>query len=84
MFKAFLIFKFLPKFEDEESLKHIGRIYLKALENSTPDYKEEDILLVVRRIYEKGNHEDAEAICDTYGRRGVHFLRPLREEFQKH
>jgi len=26
---------------------------------------------------------DAEAICNTYGRRGVHFLRPIWEEYQE-
>lgn len=45
--------------------------------------KEEDIALIVRRIYEKGGRADADAICEAYGRRALHFLRPLWEEFQK-
>jgi hypothetical protein len=73
----------LTKFEDIESIKRIGKIFLKVLENATPTFREENIKLIVRRIYEKGAIDDAEAICNTYGRRGVHFLRPIWEEYQK-
>lgn len=78
--------EYLTKFEDEESIKRIGKIFLKALKYTTPEFREEDIELIVRRIYEKGNFSDADAICNTYGkrsRRGVHFLKPVWEEFQK-
>jgi len=79
---AFFI-EYLAKFDDEESVRRIGKIYNKVLENTTPTYKQEDIELIVRRIYEKGVGQDADDICNTYGRRGVHFLKPLWEEFQK-
>jgi len=59
------------------------QIYNKVLENTTSTYKQEDIELIVRRIYEKGDRQDADDICNTYGRRGIHFLKPLWEEFQK-
>lgn len=75
--------EYLTKFEDQESIKRIGKIYKKVLESTTPTFRKEDIELIVRRIYEKGDRSDAEAICNTYGRRGIHFLKPVWENFQK-
>jgi hypothetical protein len=75
--------EYLTKFEDKESIERIGRIYLAVLEHATPEYRREDIELIVRRMYDKGNRQDAENICNTYGRRGVHFLKPIWEEYQK-
>ena len=75
--------KYLTKFDDEDSIKRIGRVFLKMLEHTMPTFRQEDIELIVRRIYEKGNRNDAEAICNTYGRRGIHFLKPLWEEYQQ-
>lgn len=66
-----------------QNAKRISKIFLKVPEKATPMIKEEDIALIVRRIYEKGERDDADKICDTYGRRGLHFLRPVWEEFQK-
>lgn len=74
--------EYLTKFEDKESIERIGRIFKKVLENTTPTFRQEDIESIVRRVYDKGNREDAEAICNTYGRRGVHFLKPIWEENQ--
>lgn len=70
---------------DEESVSRIGKILLKALENTTPTYRREEIQDVVERIYrlaEKNSDADlkkeANDICNAYGgRRGVHFLREL-------
>lgn len=73
----------LTKFEDEESIKRIGKIFLKVLENTTPAFMEEQIELIVSRIYEKGDKSDADTICNAYGRRGIHFLKPLWEKHQK-
>ncbi len=66
---------------DEESIKRIGNIYKKILESTTPLYKEEDIILIVRKQYQKGNKKDADSICNTYRKRGYNFLRPIWEEF---
>ena len=82
-YHATFFIEYLTKFNDAESIKCIGRIYKKVLENNTPTFRQEDIELIVRRIYEKGNRKDAEDICNTYGRRGIHFLKPVWEEFQK-
>jgi hypothetical protein len=75
--------EYLSKFDDTESIKRIGKIFLKILENTTPTYKKDDIKLIVRRIYKLGDRNDAETICVIYGRRGVDFLKPLWEEFNK-
>lgn len=81
-FNTFFV-EYLTKFDDEESTRRIGKIFLKVLENTTPTFKQENIEQIVRRIYDKGDRNDAEAICNAYGRRGVHFLKPVWEEYQK-
>lgn len=78
--------KYLTKFEDDESLRWIGKIYVKMLESTTPTFRKEDIECIVRRLYKLGAKEftvkdDADTICNTYGRRGEHFLRDLFNEY---
>lgn len=79
---ATFFIEYLTRFDDTKSIKRIGKIFLKILEGTTPTYQQEDIELIVRRIYEKGNRDDANNICNTYGRRGIHFLRPIWEKYQ--
>ena len=84
---AFFI-EYLTKFDDEESVKRIGKIFLKVLETATPTYKKEDIQLIVERLYKVGEKDpaikaDADNICNTYGRRGIHFLKDLFYKNQK-
>lgn len=80
---ATFFIEYLTKFDDEESIRRIGKIFLKVLENTTPTFRQENIELIVRRIYDKGDPNDFESICNTYGRRGVHFLKPVWDEYQK-
>jgi hypothetical protein len=80
---ATFFIEYLTKFDDEESIKRIGNIFKKILENTTPDYKKENIELIIRRIYKKGNPVDADSICGTYGRQGLHFLRSIWDEYHK-
>ena len=75
--------EYLTQFDDEDSVKRIGKIFLKVLESTTPTFRKENIELIVRRIHKKGDRDDAIAICNTYGRRGIHFLKPAWEDFQK-
>jgi hypothetical protein len=84
---AFFI-EYLTKFIDEISVKYIGEIFLKVLETATPTFKEEDILLIVERLYKTGEKDAsvkvcADNICNTYGRRGIHFLKDLFYKYQK-
>ena len=67
---------YLSKFEDEESIERAGEIYLKLIENNTPTYKQEDIKTIVEKLYEKKQNDCANKICNIYGRRGYHFLKP--------
>jgi len=80
--RATFFMKYLTEFEDEESVKRIGKIFRVVLETTTPTFKQEDIELIVRRIYAKGVRDDADVICNTYGKRGVHFLKHIWEENQ--
>jgi hypothetical protein len=75
--------EYLAQCDDDESVIRIGRIFKKMLENTTPTFRQEDVELIVRRIFTKGDAKDADFICSTYGRRGVHFLKPVWEEFHK-
>ncbi len=84
--------EYLTKFKDDNSVKHLGEIFLKILENSTPIYRQEDIQLIVERLYKlwqrdkekyKEIKEDADEICNTYGRRGVHFLKELYMKYSE-
>ncbi len=84
---AFFI-EYLTKFDDEESVKRISQIFLKVLESATPTFKQEEIQLIVERLYKIGEKDtaikaDADNICNTYGRRGIHFLKDLFYQNQK-
>lgn len=83
--------QYLTKFEDDESIRRIGKIFLKILESATPTFKQEDIYLIVKRLYDLSKKDsdedvknDAKEICNTYGRRGIHFLKDLFYENQKY
>lgn len=80
-----LFIEYLIQFvEDDESVRHIGTIFREMLKNATPDYKREDIIAIVDKIFQvKGGWEDAAEICNTYGRRGVHFLKDTFFKYQE-
>ncbi len=68
--------------DDEDSMKRMGKIFLKMLEGATPTFREDDIHLIIERLYQlKSSYpalkEDADKICNTYGERGYHFLKKL-------
>lgn len=84
---AFFI-EYLTKFDDEESIKRISKIFLKVLESTTPTFRQEEIQLIIERLYEVGKKDalvkaEADNICNTYGRRGIHFLKDLFYKNQK-
>ena len=80
---ATFFIEYLTRFDDAKSIKRIGKIFRKVLDGITSTYQQEDIELIVSRIYEKGQKDDADDICNTYGRRGIHFLRPIWEKYQQ-
>ena len=75
--ESMFFIEYLAKFTDNESAQRLGKIFLKVLEKMTPTYKTEDILAIVKLIYEKGDRATADEICNTYGKRGYHFLRDI-------
>jgi hypothetical protein len=75
--------EYLDKFNDQESIKHISKIFVEMLTTYTPWYKEENIISIVEKIYNSGNKSDADKICNIYGSRGHEFLRPIYEKYNK-
>ena len=78
--------EYLTKFQKKEELVRAGKIYLSMLKSTTPTFRQEDIQTIVRRMYETKDSKvkkDADEICNTYGRRGIHFLKDLFFEFNK-
>lgn len=64
--------------DDEESVKRMGKIFLKILEGSTPTFRDDDIRRIVEALYKYPEVKaDADKICNTYGERGQHFLKEL-------
>ena len=80
-FNSSFFIEYLDKFNDQESIKYISKIFLEMLSTHTPWYKEENIISIVEKIYNLGNKSDADKICNIYGSRGHEFLRPIYDEF---
>ena len=63
----------------------VGEIYLEMLKSDCyPDYKKEDIQDLIRVLYDQGEKEPANRICNMYGARGLDFLRAIYEEHRDH
>jgi len=79
--------EYLNELKDkDESSKYVGKIFLKILESSTPDFRKEHIRSIVEFLYKTGdekNKKEADEICNIYGSRGLDFLRDLYEGYNK-
>lgn len=80
--------EYLTKFEDEDSIRRIGNILTKVLEYTTPTFRQEEIQLLVKRLFELGEKypkvkETANNICTIYGRRDIHFLKDTWADYNK-
>ena len=71
-------------FEQRDAIKgKLEDVYPTLLCNlaelTIPTFKQEDIITIVQRLFDGDNEdqENAREICNTYGRRGVHFLKEL-------
>ena len=84
-FNSSFFIEYLNELKDKkESIKYIGKIFLRILsEGYTPDFRQEDILSIVEYLYKSRYKEDADRICDIYGRRRFEFLRQIYEENNK-
>ena len=47
---------------------------------SLSDYKKEHIQSIIEKLYKIGKKEEADEICNEYGRRGLDFLRDIYEK----
>lgn len=65
----------------EDSIKYIGKVFLKILEGSTPDFRQEDILSIIEYLYKSRYKGDANSISDVYIARGYEFLRTIHQRF---
>jgi hypothetical protein len=90
-YNATLLFEYLADFQKDESVKYLGKIMLKILANATPTFREENVISIVEHVYglakktldsklKKELKDEADEICNTYGRRGIHFLKDLWKE----
>lgn len=64
----------------------VGMLYLEMLNSEIyPDYDKEDIKSIVQKLYEGGQKEIADRICNLYGEKGYDFdfLRELYERYKK-
>ncbi len=75
------VIEYLNNYDDSESMSYVGKIFLRMLESFTPDYRQEHIRSVVEKLYSVGQKEDADAICDHYGKEGYEFLRDIWEKY---
>ncbi|MFQ3675017.1 MAG: hypothetical protein SNJ64_00545 [Endomicrobiia bacterium] len=80
-FHSSIFIEYLNELKDKgQSVNFIGKVYLEMLKNSTPDFREEDIIEIVEFLYSRNKKEEADEICNIYGSRGLEFLRMLYEK----
>jgi hypothetical protein len=73
--------KYLDFLKDKnDSVKYVGKIFIKILDNYTPDYNQEHIRGIVDYLYKNDYQEEADEICDHYALRGYEFLRDIYEK----
>lgn len=75
--------EYLNEFEDEESIVYVGHIFLRMLERFTPDYKKENILSIIEKLFQRDQTEAAERICNIYGERRHDFVKKAYHKFRK-
>jgi len=72
--------EYLDRFEDDENIRKVGKIFLEMLSTFTPDFDQEHIRSIVRKLYRLEDKDDANKICNIYGSRDYNFLRNIYEE----
>ena len=82
-FDSSFFIEYLNIFEDKKSLSFIGKIFLETLSKSTPNFKKEDIISIVSKLYHFKFKNEADKICNIYGSKGLEFLRPVYEVHNK-
>jgi hypothetical protein len=63
------------------SPSEVGIVYIEMLNGTTPIYDQKHIINVVTKLYERGEADVANRICNIYGSRGIDFLRDIYEHY---
>lgn len=80
-FNYYLFIKCLLNHVENTPLE-VGELYLTILENNIyPDYKIEDIQMLVEKLYIHNQKNNANIICSFYERKGMYFLEEIRIKF---
>ncbi|MBL7148151.1 MAG: hypothetical protein ISS82_04975 [Nanoarchaeota archaeon] len=69
--------------DKKDSVKYIGKIFLRILEKYTPDYNRDHIRSIVAYLYEKKYGSEADEICNQYALRGSEFLIDIYKKYHK-
>ena len=56
------------------SPSQVGIVYIEMLNGTTPRYDQKHIIDVVTKLYEQGEVDSANRICNIYGSRGIESL----------
>jgi hypothetical protein len=67
--------------ETKDTAKYIGEIYLKLIERKLPDYDRVHIRSIVDYLFQAGETDPADKICEIYGRKDYDFLRDIWDKF---
>jgi len=59
----------------------VGLVYIEMLNGTTPIYDQKNIIGLVTKLYERGEVDAANRICNIYGSRGIEFLRDIYESY---
>ncbi len=70
------------KDRDLETTKYVQGVFLRMLESFTPDYDQKHIRSIVEYLYQSGEKESADKICNIYGSSERYFLRDLYDNNQ--
>lgn len=67
----------------EKTPDKVGALYLEMLNNCVilPDYPQDEVEKIVETLYQKGQKEYADNICNKYGENGFYFLKDLYKKY---
>ena len=71
----------LTKFAEKEP-KKTGDLFWTLIKDAkhVSDYKKDDIIYIVNTLYQKGEKETANKVCNKFGELGVNFLREIYDK----
>lgn len=81
MYHSSFFLKCLDKLADVNP-KEVAQVYLRMLDNVIPSYEAGTIRSIIQKLYVAGMTEQANRICDRYGRKGYYGL--VRDIYERH